>query len=136
VADAVRRAPITLGVRAPGRVLVGQTVDETHARAAPQHGRNVDGRRAEPGERRNLFQAAQQLLNLGRRRGLDRSDDDILAAHFAAAAFIEHAEGLPDAGSAAQKDFQLASLAVAFFRLDAAQKLLGRRPAMGRVGHG
>ena len=107
-----------LGVLAPRRVLVGQTVDQTHARAAPQHGRHVDRRTAQARRCRNLFETAQQLPNLSRRGGLQRSDHDILSAHLAAAPFVQHAKGLPNAGCVPQKNLQLASLAVAFFRFD------------------
>ena len=106
------------GVLAPGRVFVRQTVDQTHARAASQHCRHVNRRTAQARCSRNLFDTAQQLLNFGRRGGLQRSDDDILAAHLAAAPFIEHAKSLADAGCVPQKNFQLATLAVAFLRLD------------------
>jgi hypothetical protein len=63
------------------------------------------------------------------------SDDDVLAALFATAAFVEHAKGLANAGSVTQEDFETAAPFTPLFQLHAAEQFVGIEPAIRSAGH-
>jgi len=74
---------------------------------------------------RRAIEAAEEIRDVGRWVALGGCDEHVLAVGFAAAAFVEHAEGLADAGSVAEEDFETPARLATFIGLDPMQKLFG-----------
>ncbi len=104
---------IALGEAAAFDVGVREFIDERHLRLAGEDG--VDVHLGEESALvvdlagRDLFELGGLLGGAFAAVGLHDADDDILAALAAADAFAQHAEGLADAGSVAQKDLEPAA---------------------------
>ena len=104
---------IAFGEAAAFDVGVRQLVDKRHLRRTGEDG--IDVHLGEESAlvvhlaRRDMLELGGQLGGGFAAVGLDDADDDILAALAAADAFTQHAEGLADAGSVAQKDLEPAA---------------------------
>ena len=101
------------GVAGPGHVRVGKLVDQRHFRLTREHGVDVHLLELGPPIVERLARDDLELTDLRRGEppgvGLHEPDHDVGAAVVAAATFVQHREGLADAGCGAQVDAQLAA---------------------------
>jgi hypothetical protein len=108
-----------------GRVVASQLVDQADLRVALEDGVNVDSFAPFDAESGDDLEFADHPMEFVGAFGLDGSDDHVLAALEASAAFVEHALGFAYAGGVAQKDFQAAPRCVGFLRLYLAEEFVG-----------
>ena len=98
-------------VAASWRIVFGQCVDQTDVRMADQQ-------RIDPVDDFKFTGEVFEGL-------LDGSDDNVLTADFAAAAFVEHTGGLAYARSVSQENFEPPATVTHFLRFNAPQKFVG-----------
>ena len=117
------------GIPKPGRIVIGEAVDDTDGRMPSDQRFDVDrGALANHLERYDL-QVPQQFLRFGRHLGLNGANNHVLATLAAASRFVEHAECLANAGCVAEEDLEVAIPGRSLFRLDFPQELFGRSAA-------
>lgn len=128
-----------LRIAAAGRIVVSQLVDQADRRVAAEERRQIDHFVSLAAvallDRRDHFETRQHALDIGFVGGLHQADHHILAALFAAAAFVEHAVSLAYARGITQKDFETAAPLAPFGVLDAAQEFLGTRFVLRAGSH-
>jgi len=98
---------VTPGVPAPGRIVVRQTVDETHLRMARNEDGHVDDRDAGRVTTGDHIHRADDRYDAGRDLRLRGRNHHILAAVMPPAPFVEQLERLADARGVAEKDLEL-----------------------------
>ena len=92
---------------------------------------HVDDGHASDVSRGNDLERANHLRDFGRRIGLRRGDDDVLAPLVAAPALVEQLERFADARGIAEKDLQLPAVFRPLGRLDLPEQRL--RVAVSRA---
>ena len=113
------------GIRRSGRIIVGQAIHQANSRMPRENGLHIHHRSAIHDLQRDHLQLTQQRVGFRRSFGLDGAHHNILTAFVATASFVQHAKRLSHSGCVAEKDFQLASALVIFFRLGLLQELFG-----------
>ena len=124
-----------LRVLAPGGVLISETVDQTDLRVTAEDRSDIDRRGPEIGLKRNDFEMLQELLHFRGSRGLDGGHDHILAAHFAAASFVQHSKRFANTRGVTEEHLELSAHLMVFFGFNPLEKLLGTGPAMFPIWH-
>jgi hypothetical protein len=109
------------------RVIKREFVDQANAGLALHDGINVHACTAADLAQWNYRQFAQITGNATSVSGLQRAHNNIRAAAFPAAAFIEHAAGFPDTRRVSQEDLEPATFLFALLELNAPQQLFGVR---------
>src|SRR3954464_6200536 len=84
------------GVFGPGRIVIGQSINEHHLRMTIFNGSEIHGQAISTAAHWDDFEFSEKVMNVGGGLRLNRPYHDVFAARASPPSLVEHLNGLAD----------------------------------------